>query len=48
MRFLSDLWAAFVGVFRRDDRDSEPDSVSGPGASATLELSRTDIEIISD
>lgn len=41
MQFLTDLWAAITGVFRRQPAP-EPD----PGASATLELSRTDIEII--
>lgn len=43
MSIFSDLWTAIAGVFSRTNpNDTEPD----PGASATLELSRTDIEII--
>ena len=41
MRFFTNLWTTFIGVFRRTHPEPEA------GASATLELSRTDIEIVS-
>lgn len=44
MRFLSNLLSAIAGVFRRDDPDTEPDA----SASATIELTSDDIEMMED